>query len=54
VIQAVATPCHDYERCWRPLPVPDDFPFVSPVAAALWLGLLVVCVVLLAHRLGRD
>jgi hypothetical protein len=53
VLEAVAIPCHDYERCWRPVPAPDGLPFVSAEAALVWAVLLVLAVVLLVHRLLR-
>ena len=54
VLEAVAIPCDDYERCWRPVPTPDGLPFVSAEAAVLWVALLVISIVLLAQRLGRS
>jgi hypothetical protein len=54
VVVGLATPCDDYDRCWRPVPVPDDFPFVSWWLAALWLALFVVCVLTFVRRLGRE
>jgi hypothetical protein len=54
MLEAVATGCPDYDRCWRPTPTPDGFPFASPELAALWVALLVLTIFLLLHRLGRD
>lgn len=52
--EAVATYCHDYDACWRPVEIPDAFPFVSTEAAFGWIALFVVCVVLFVRRLGRG
>jgi hypothetical protein len=53
-VLALATPCADYERCWHPVPAPDAFPFVPWWVAGLWALALITCVLLFAHRLGRD
>jgi hypothetical protein len=52
--EAVATPCPDYDSCWRPVEVPDGFPFVSGSLAAVWWILFLVCIGVFIARLGRD
>lgn len=53
MLVALATPCQEEQACWRSLPWPDDFPFVSPDVAVAWATLYLVCLVLLLRRLRR-
>jgi hypothetical protein len=54
VLEAVATGCHDYAACWRPVAPPDGFPFVSLEVMAVWASLLLLSVGVLLRRLGRG
>ncbi len=49
--EALATACQEYARCWRPVPVPDGFPFVSSDVAAAWAFLFVLCLIVFVRRL---
>ena len=53
VPEALATYCHDYDACWRPVATPDGLPFVSVEAVVVWAVLLVLSIGLLIARLPR-
>jgi hypothetical protein len=53
VPEALATYCHDYDACWRPVETPDGLPFVSVEAGIVWAVLLVLSIGLLVARLLR-
>lgn len=54
MLEALATSCHDYDACWRPVAPPDGYPFVSLEVTAVWTGLLLLSVIVFLRRLGRD
>jgi hypothetical protein len=54
VILAFSNGCSEGQSCWRPIPVPDEFPFVPVVVALVWAVLFVLCLVVFLRRLGRS